>query len=147
MKNEEVAKIIEHNINNLTNDWMKAVRADETILSADDLSEGGLRDHVPHVLEEIIEVLRTGKHPDIENTREARVAVYARFRQNYRAQDLAAEISLLRITILDCLSESLFNSKIVLELNDYINATRLIHLYLDEEMRYAFSVFVESAGK
>jgi hypothetical protein len=144
MKSIEFADLIERNIENLVDDWAAAVRADESIISADDLSEGGLRDHVPAVLAEICEVLREGKIPDIFNTREARVSAYTRFEQNYRAQDLAAEISLLRMTILDCLNDRLLNSDRNLQLTEYMAATRLIHLYIDEEMRYGFSIFAES---
>lgn len=147
MKNTEFADLIERSKERLVADWAAFVRADESIISNDDLSEGGLRDHVPEVLDEICELLRVGINPDIHSTREARVAAYTRFRQNYRAQDLAAEISILRMTLLDCLNESLLNSKMNLEIADYMEATRLIHLYIDEEMRYGFSIFADRAAK
>lgn len=147
MKNKEFAELIERNRERLVQDWAAFVRADESIISNDDLSEGGLRDHVPEVIEEICEVLRVGINPDISSTREARVAAYTRFRQNYRAQDLAAEISILRMTLLDCLNESLLSSKMNLKITDYMEATRLIHLYIDEEMRYGFSIFAEHNAK
>lgn len=143
MPNQDFADLIERNIENLVEEWMIAVRADESIISSDDLSEGGLRDHVPQVLEEICEILRTEQKPNVFNTREARVNAYTRYCQNYRAQDLAAEISLLRMILLDCLSKSLQYSETKFELQDYFTATRLINLYLDEEMRYGFSIFVK----
>jgi hypothetical protein len=143
MENTEFADLIERNINTLVEDWATAVRADASIISSEDLSDGGLRDHVPQVLEEICEVLRTNQVPDVFNTREARVSAYTRFELNYRAQDLAAELSLLRMTLLDCLNESLLNSAKNFRLTDYMKAMRLIHLYIDEEMRYGFSIFSE----
>jgi hypothetical protein len=147
MKSNDFADLIERNLENLVEDWAEAVRADGTIISADDLSEGGLRDHIPQILEEICEVVRSGKPPKIQNTREGRINAYTRFKQNYRAQDLAAEVSLLRLTLLDCLSESVLNPGLNLKLNDYLAATRQIHLYIDEELRYAFSIFSESSAK
>ena len=143
MPNQDFIELIKQNTEKIVTDWIAAVRADESIISAEDLSEGGLRDHIPQVIEEICEVLHSDKDPSIFNTREARVNAYTRYSQNYRAQDLAAELSLLRMTLLDCLTESLLSTAKKFELRDYIAANRLINLYIDEEMRYGFSIFSE----
>ena len=142
--NNEFAAIIEHNIEGLVNDWVQSVRADETIKSSEDLSEGGLRDHIPQVLEEIAELLRQNINPNISNTREARVAAYTRYKQNYRLHDLVSEISLLRRTIFDCLEDCTLNPDVNLALPEYVRAVRLINAYLDEELRYSVSVFREN---
>jgi RsbT co-antagonist protein rsbRD N-terminal domain len=143
MPNQDFINLIRRNSENIVDRWIAAVRADESIISAEDLSEGGLRDHIPEVIDEICEVLQSDKEPTIFNTRDARVNAYTRYSQNYRAQDLAAELSLLRMTLLDCFTESLLDSKKKFELRDYITANRLINLYIDEEMRYGFSIFSE----
>lgn len=123
---------------------MDAVRSDEGITSAEDLSEGGLIDHVPCMLEEISDLLRDGRPVVAADIREARVHAYTRFRQGYRARDLVRESSHLRLILLDHLNDGLsrkVNGRP--PLSSYHEATRAINLYLDEELRYAVSIYTE----
>src|SRR5215470_2962263 len=101
----DLADWIQDAIEDLTASWVDAVRADPRIQSDADLSEDGLRDHIPAVIEEICELLRRDERPNLINTREARVHAYVRFRQGYRARELVRELSLLRLTLLDHLSK------------------------------------------
>ncbi len=124
--------------------WVDAVRSDEGITSDEDLSEGGLIDHVPLMLEEISELLRDGRRPTAADIREARVHAYTRFRQGYRARDLVRESSHLRLILLDHLSDGLARMAIKRPpLGTYHEAVRSINLYLDEELRYAVSIYTE----
>jgi hypothetical protein len=123
--------------------WVEAVRQEPRILSDAELSDAGLRNHIPAVIKEICDLLRANARPEVINTREARVHAYVRYRQGYRARELVRELSLLRVTLLDHLSDAIINSTILITLENYIAAARLIDLYIDEELSYAVSVYAE----
>jgi len=127
----------------ITGAWIETVRREPRIQSDAELSDEGLRDHIPAVIDEICELLRAGQPPAIINTREARVHAYVRFRQGYRARELVRELSLLRVTLLDHLSELLLSGWHAITIEKYVAAIRLIDLYIDEELSYAVSVYAE----
>ena len=140
----EIADLIDESAGELLRVWVHAVRSDEGIKSDADLSEGGLVDHVPLMIEEISRMLRCGHRPDATNIREARVHAYTRFRQGYRARDLVRESSHLRLILLDHVSDRLCRkSNGSTPLGQYHQAARAINLYLDEELRYAVSIYTE----
>lgn len=144
MKRNELADIVEQSIAKITDDWIIAVRDHQRITSSDDLSDGGLRDHVPQVLDEIITLLRTNSVPNIHNTREARVSAYTRYSQDYRISELITEIALLRRIIFNYLYASMLKQQTTLDLHEYSSASNIINAYLDEEMRFGSSIFCES---
>ena len=137
MIKSKFADLIKGHIEELTGAWINSVRDDPRIHSDDDLSEDGLRDHIPAVIEEVCALLRAGEHPTLVNTREARVHSYLRFRQGYRGRELVRELSLLRMTLLDHLARNVHTE-------GYVEATQVINLYIDEEMSYAVSVYAEA---
>jgi hypothetical protein len=145
MAQTDLANWIEDYKDELTSAWVGAVRAEPRIQSDADLSEDGLRNHIPAVIEEICEVLRSGEHPSLTNTREARVHAYVRYRQGYRARELVRELALLRLVLLDHVSSGLFGGPINAGIEVYVEVTRGINLYIDEEMSYAVSVYAEVA--
>ena len=140
----EIADLIADSTDELVRVWVQTVRSDEGIRSDGDLTEGGLIDHVPVMLEEMCEVLRTGHRPTFENIGEARVHAYTRFRQGYRARDLVRESSHLRLIVLDHIHERLGGeTQSPSSLAAYHEAARIINLYLDEEMCYGVSIYTE----
>lgn len=140
----EIANLIADSTDELVRVWVQAVRSDEGIQSDGDLTEGGLVDHVPVMLEEVSDVLRTGRRPTAENIREARVHAYTRFRQGYRARDLVRESSLLRLILLDHINERLGGeARGAASLAAYHEAARVINQYLDEELCYGVSIYTE----
>lgn len=141
----DIANLIERDLGGLVEAWVQAIRRDESIHSDEDLTEGGLVDHVPHLIEEICAVIRGGRKPSVETTHEARVHAYTRFRQGYRARDLVRETSLLRATLCDHLCAGLSERPDPSHLRSHLEALRTINLYLDEELRYAVSIYTESA--
>ena len=143
MAQPDIADLIEQSAEDLVRLWVNAVRADDGITSDGDLSEGGLIDHVPAVIEEICEVLRAGDVPHLNNTRESRVHAYTRFRQGYRARDLIRESSHLRVILLDHVSQQLRLRASGERLSADPEAARTINLYIDEEMRYAVAIYTE----
>jgi hypothetical protein len=143
MAQPDIANLIEQSAGELVRLWVDAVRSDGAITSDGDLSEGGLIDHIPAVIEEICEVLRSGVAPRIDNTRESRVHAYTRFRQGYRARDLIRESSHLRLILQDHISRGLRYQASEARFGAYHEAARAINLYIDEEMRYAVSIYTE----
>jgi RsbT co-antagonist protein rsbRD N-terminal domain len=143
MAHANLADWIEKHSEGLTSRWIAAVRSDARIQSDSDLSQDGLRNHIPAVIEEICDLLRSDDYPTLANTREARVHAYVRFRQGYRARELVRELSLLRVTLLDHLAASLSSESPAVSVDSYTSAMRLIDLYVDEEMSYAVSVYAE----
>ncbi|HJQ26811.1 MAG TPA: RsbRD N-terminal domain-containing protein [Blastocatellia bacterium] len=123
--------------------WAEAVRQEPRIQSDAELSDDGLRDHIPAVIAEICELLRVERPPSIINTREARVHAYVRFRQGYRARELVRELSLLRVTLLDQLGDLLLSAAFSVSIQNYLAVARFIDLYIDEELSYAVSVYAE----
>jgi hypothetical protein len=144
MTHANLADWIEKHNENLTSRWIDAVRADARIQSDADLPQNGLRNHIPAVIEEICDMLRSDESPTLVNTREARVHAYVRFRQGYRARELVRELSLLRVTLLDHLAASLSDLSLRVSIASLVAAMRLIDLYVDEEMSYAISVYAEA---
>jgi hypothetical protein len=139
----DIADLIRQSAGELLRLWVEAVRSDKGITSDGDLSEGGLVDHIPAVIEEICDVLRAGDPPRVDNTRESRVHAYTRFRQGFRARDLIRESSHLRLILHDHISRGLRFQSADVRFGAYYEAARTINLYIDEEMRYAVSIYTE----
>ena len=140
MNQTHIAIGIGSHVNKLTEAWMQQVRDDDRITSDEGLTRHELQDHVPQIIEEICELIKTGDQPGLQNTHEARASVYLRYNQGYRGRDLVRELSLLRLLLFDHLTH-LFSINSTLIVEDYATSARIINLYLDEEMRYAISVY------
>ena len=141
MSQQAIAKKIQGSIDQLVGAWSVAVRQDPRIESDDALTMPELVDHVPAILEEICVLIRKGETPDLRSVNEARVNVYTRFHQGYTGRDLVRELSLLRITLLDYLMEISMAEPGGFNVKEWHTAAAILNLYLDEEMRYAISVF------
>jgi hypothetical protein len=139
-----LADLIQSRSREIVNAWIEAVRADPRIHSDEDLTDQGLRNHVPFIIEEICQLLRAHETPQAANTREGRVHVYTRYRQGYRARDLVCELSLLRLMLLDDLAEAMLSTQGLGGMRAYVAAARDINRYVDEELRYAISVYTEA---
>lgn len=140
MKPAAIAKALKEDCKSLTETWIQKVRDDYRITSDEGLSKHELMDHVPAIIQEIGGLIEAGEHPDIGNTHEARASVYTRYHQGYRGSDVIRELSLLR----QILCNYLLNYQPSLPLEDYAKLTQVINSYIDEEMRYAISVYGDS---
>lgn len=78
-----VANHIQSDISELMKLWRGAVREDNRIRSDEGLSREELTDHVPQIIEEICELLRSGKEPTAATIDEARANLYVRVHQRY----------------------------------------------------------------
>lgn len=139
-----LADLLQTRSREIVNTWIEAVRNDPRIHSDEDLTDKGLRNHVPFIIEEICQLLRAGETPRAANTREGRVHIYTRYRQGYRARDLVCELSLLRLILLDDLAASFPSKSGKDSLKTYTDAAQNINRYVDEELRYAISVYTEA---
>ena len=140
MSREAIADAIESQIDKLIEKWIVAVRDDPRIESDEMLSKPELIDHVPAIVEEICQLIRDGKKPNVRNSQDAKANVYTRFHQGYKGRDLVRELSLLRITLLDYLT-AFAEAAADVDANSRHEAATILNLYLDEEMRYAISVY------
>jgi hypothetical protein len=143
MAQPDIANLIERSAGDLVRLWVEAVRADAGITSDGDLTDGGLVDHVPAMIEEICELLRSDTPTLVGGARESRVHAYTRFRQGYRARDLIRESSHLRLILHDHVNDKLRFQTSDARCGAYHEAARAINLYIDEEMRYAVSIYTE----
>jgi len=141
MSQQAIADKIHGRIDQLVGAWSLAVRRDPRIVSDENLSLPELIDHIPAILEEICVLIRKDEIPDVRNVNESRVNVYTRFHQGYKGRDLVRELSLLRITLLDNLLEISLAEPGGINLKEWHSAATILNLYLDEELRYAISVF------
>ena len=135
-----IADALENKIDELIEKWTSAVRDDPRIESDEKLSKPELIDNVPAIVQEICQLIRDDKTPDVRNSNEARANVYTRVHQGYKGRDLIRELSLLRITLLDYMIEFSDESPDI-DASERHNAATILNLYLDEEMRYAISVY------
>src|SRR4051812_20913058 len=101
MPNEQLAQTLRENRTYLTGLWEHAVRQDPRIISDAALTPGELRDEIASVIEEMADALELDEPPSVLSGHEARVHVYTRYRQGYRARDVVRELSLLRLVLLD----------------------------------------------
>jgi RsbT co-antagonist protein rsbRD N-terminal domain len=137
-----IASALRIQIPEIVTTWTNTVRADVRIKSSDDLSHGGLVDHVPLMLDEICDSLGNGDLNRV-NITEARVHAYTRFRQGYRARDLISETAILRLILHDRIAGMLEKSSGQSAI-EVLDSTRHVNIYLDEELRYAMAIFTES---
>lgn len=140
MSQATLADALQNQIDEIIEKWTVVVRDDPRIESDEKLSKPELIDHVPAIVEEICQLIREGKAPDVRNSREAHANVYTRVHQGYKGRDLIRELSLLRITLLDYLS-ALSEQFPEVDDKERHSAATILNLYLDEEMRYAISVY------
>lgn len=141
MNERNIADAIEGHLDQLIESWSQSVRDDPRIESDAKLSKPELIDHVPAIVQEICELITIGEIPDAHNSHEARANVYIRFNQGYRGRDLVRELSHLRITLLDYLTEIASDESLGIDDESRHQAAKILNLYLDEEMRCAISVY------
>jgi hypothetical protein len=90
--------------------------------------------------------MRKGEIPGVTNTHEARANVYTRIAQGYTGRDLVRELALLRMALIDFVMESVTDEPLGITPADRHAAMRILNLYLDEEMRYAITVYCGPGG-
>ena len=146
MTNQAIADRLEAGIQEVVARWRSAVRSDQRIRSDSALSQRELTDHVPQIIEEICDLIRSDQEPSISTTDEARANVYIRIRQGYSGPELVWELSLLRMALLGYLAELQSEAQLDINLNRYVRLSGIVNHYIDLELRYAISVYTDIAS-
>ena len=144
MTREEMAESLRSSAEHLTDLWTTAVRQDPRIRSDDHLTHAELEDEIRVIIDEIAVALVDDDPPSAATAREGRVHVYTRYRQGYRARDIVRELSLLRLVVLDFLATAATATDVTGTVAEFAEVARVVNLFVDEEMRYAITIYVES---
>jgi signal transduction histidine kinase len=120
--------------------WVRAVRKDKRIESADDLSYTAIKNHIPQVLEAMVTVLSKSQDNDIESIVTASFEHGAiRAEQGFDPAEIAREYHLLRTVIFDAIQGDLLNGTP----SEIIRSMRLIDAIVDEAIARCFKSYVE----
>lgn len=119
--------------------WVIAVRKDRRIESADELSYGAIKDHIPDVLNAIVTVLSKNQGNDIRSIVIASWQHGAiRATQGFDPEEIAREYRQLRTVIFDTIEADLLQGTPA----EIIRAMRLINTVIDEAIARCFHSYV-----
>ncbi|WP_138502810.1 sensor histidine kinase [Nostoc sp. PA-18-2419] len=120
--------------------WVTAVRKDQQIKSADDLSYIAIKNHIPNVLKAMVTVLSKSEDNDIQSV------VIASFEhgtiraeQGFEPTEIAREYHLLRTVIFDTIQRDLLK----VTPSEIIRSMRLIDAIVDEASARCFKSYVQ----
>lgn len=120
--------------------WVRAVRKDQRIESADDLSYTAIKNHIPNVLKAMVTVLSKSEDNDIQSIIVASFEHGAiRAEQGFDATEIAREYHLLRTVIFDTIHADLLQGTPA----EIIRSMRLIDAIVDEAIARCFKSYVE----
>lgn len=123
----------------ILNKWVLAVRKDRRIESADELSYGAIKDHIPDVLKAIVTVLSKDQGNDIRSIVIASWQHGAiRAIQGFDPEEIAREYHQLRTVIFEIIEVDLLQGTPT----DIIRAMRLINAVIDEAIARCFHSYV-----
>ncbi|MEG4214669.1 sensor histidine kinase [Microcoleus sp. Pol14C6] len=132
---------LQDQIDIITENWIEAVRADEQIGTAKQLTYDSVRDSLPIVLQAIVTLLSQSEESDIETViAESLDHGTVRATQGYDAAEIAREYRLLRRVIFDALEPELLKGSAA-EVN---RAYRLIDSALDEAIADCFQTYTQA---
>jgi hypothetical protein len=140
---EQIATALEKDTEGMTETWMLKVRESKSANLLAHLTNSQLRDHVPAMLQEMSQLIRSGGQNVAGHTREARADAHVRFQQQCGIGDLVEAIALLRMVVLDYLADVCSEPSLKMRINSYAGVARIVNAYLDEELRYASSLHVD----
>ncbi|MBW4676199.1 MAG: HAMP domain-containing histidine kinase [Desmonostoc geniculatum HA4340-LM1] len=120
--------------------WVTAVRKDQRIESADDLSYTAIKNHIPNVLKAMVTVLSKSEDSDIQSIVVASFEHGAiRAEQGFEPTEIAREYHLLRKVIFDTIHQDLLKGTP----SEIIRSMRLIDAIVDEAIARCFKSYVE----
>ncbi|MBD2676125.1 MULTISPECIES: HAMP domain-containing sensor histidine kinase [Nostoc] len=120
--------------------WVRAVRKDQRIESADDLSYTAIKNHIPNVLKAMVTVLSKSEDNDIQSIIVASFEHGAiRAEQGFDATEIAREYHLLRTVIFDTIHADLLKGTPA----EIIRSMRLIDAIVDEAIARCFKSYLE----
>ena len=134
------SQLLLEKIDAIAKNWVKAVRLDRQISSADNLPRSAIRDHLPDVLKAMVTVLDSSQDSDIEsivqNSLEHGVL---RAAQGFTPAEIAREYCLLRRVIFSTLEADLLKGTV----REVMRVYNLIDATIDEAIAQCFKSYVE----
>jgi hypothetical protein len=102
---EELSRLLQNGHETIVRDWTEKVTADRRINSDARLSYVQLIDHVPQIVEELREALKTDPPADAAMLEEGRNHGRQRWQQGYELKEVVRELTLLRATLMEFLDK------------------------------------------
>ncbi|MEG4067391.1 sensor histidine kinase [Microcoleus sp. Pol11C2] len=137
----DFSQALQDQIDIITENWIEAVRADEQIGTAKQLTYNGVRDSLPIVLQAMVTMLSQSEDSDIGTIIEESLDHgTVRATQGYDAEEIAREYRLLRRVIFEALEPELLKGSAA-EVN---RAYRLIDSVLDEGIAKCFQTYTQA---
>ncbi|MEP6490159.1 sensor histidine kinase [Microcoleus vaginatus GB2-A3] len=131
---------LQDRIDIIIQNWIEAVRSDDQLETAKELTYNGVRDSVPIVLQAIVTMLSQSQESDIRTLVEKSLEHGTlRAKQGYDAEEIAREYRLLRWVIFEALEPELFKASGI----EVSRAYRLIDTALDEVIAKCFQTFTQ----
>ncbi len=124
-----LAEFLDQRREAITAEWLRRVRLDREIPSADELPREELLDHLPFLLDALIQGLRGTPHATKETTRQSQVHGETRSQQNYRLGELLREVSILRNVLIEAWVE--FDLVAGQERHVQLESSTILHAILD----------------
>ncbi|MEG5034357.1 HAMP domain-containing sensor histidine kinase [Microcoleus sp. AT3-D2] len=136
----DFSQALQDKIDIITENWIEAVRGDEKIGTAKQLTYDSVRDSLPIVLQAIVTMLSESEDSDFRAViQESLDHGSVRAQQGYDAEEIAREYRLLRRVIFDALEPELLKGSAA-EVN---RAYRLIDTALDEAIADCFQTYTQ----
>ncbi|MEG4110727.1 MULTISPECIES: sensor histidine kinase [unclassified Microcoleus] len=131
---------LQDRIDIIIQNWIEAVRSDDQLETAKELTYNGVRDSVPMVLQAIVTMLSQSQESDIRTLVEKSLEHGTlRAKQGYDAEEIAREYRLLRWVIFEALEPELVKASAA----EVSRAYRLIDTALDEVIAKCFQTFTQ----
>lgn len=136
----DFSQALQDKIDIIVQNWIEAVRADEQIETAKQLTYTSVRDSLPIVLQAIVTMLSESEESDIRTLIEESLDHgTVRAKQGYDAEEIAREYRLLRRVIFDALEPELLEGSAA----EVSRAYRLIDSALDELIADCFKTYTQ----
>jgi hypothetical protein len=137
----DFSQALQDKIDIIVQNWIEAVRGDEQIESAKQLTYDSVRDSLPIVLQAMVTMLSQSEETDIQTLIEESLDHGGvRAQQGYDAQEIAREYRLLRQVIFDALEPELLKGSAA----EVSRAYRLLDSALDEVIADCFKTYTQA---
>ena len=137
----DFSQALQEKIDIISQNWVEAVRADEQIESAKQLTYDSVRDSLPIVLQAMVTMLSQSEENDIRTlVQQSLEHGGIRAGQGYDAQEIAREYRLLRRVIFDAIEPDLLKGSAA----EVSRAYRLIDSALDEVIADCFKTYTQA---
>ncbi|MEA5568111.1 sensor histidine kinase [Anabaena sp. UHCC 0399] len=136
----DFSQSLAENTHNIIEKWILAVRNDQQIESADDLSYRAIKNHIPEVFQAMVKVLSPSQEGDIKSIVTASWEHgLLRAEQGFDPSEIAREYRLLRKVVFDAMEADLLQATPT----EIIRYMRLIDAVIDEAIARCFNSYMK----